>query len=135
MTVFWIYVALSNVLFVRTLSAGIDPSGTANYFASWEPRVLQHIFLYPLLVTCLWKSVRVGWSPLWRAIPIQLLLSITFAVSATPLLAVAENMMSPVGWRVPQEIPEILGALFSGTRKALWIAGTTNFELTYGCSR
>lgn len=131
-TVFWIYVALSNVLFVRTLSAGIDPAGTANYFASWEPRVLQHVFLYPLLVACLWKSVRVGWSPLWRAIPIQLLLSITFAVSATPLLAIAENMMSPVGWRVPQDLAEILGALFSGTRQVLWIAGTTNFELTYG---
>jgi hypothetical protein len=131
-TVFWVYVTLSNVLYVRTLSAGIDPSGTANYFAPGEARVLQHLFLYPILVGCLWASLRVGWQPLWRAVPLQFLLSLPFAVLATPMLAVAENLISPTGYRVPQELPEILIVMSSGARRLLWISGTTNFELTYG---
>jgi signal transduction histidine kinase len=131
-TVFWIYVTVSNLLYMRSLSAGIDPSGVANFFASSEPRLLQHAFLYPLLLACLWASVRVGWRPLWRSIPLQLLLSVVFAISATPLLAIAENVVTADGWRVPQDIPGILAALFSGTRWSLWIAGATKFELTYG---
>jgi sensor histidine kinase YesM len=55
-----------------------------------------------------------------------------FAVSATPLLAIAENLVSPEGWRVLQDLPEIIAALFSGARRSFWIAGTTSFELTYG---
>jgi sensor histidine kinase YesM len=62
----------------------------------------------------------------------QFLLSLIFAVSATPLLAVSENLVDSEGWHVPQDFPQILIALFSGTRKSLWIAGATNFELTYG---
>lgn len=131
-TVFWIYVTVSNVLYMRSLSAGIDPAGTADFFASSEPRILQHAFLYPLLLACLWASVRIGWSSLWRSIPLQLLLSVVFAVSATPFLAIAENVVTADGWEVPHDVPGILGALFSGTRWSLWIAGATNFELTCG---
>ena len=127
-TAFWIYVALTNVLYVRGLSAGLDPSGAANYFAPWQARVLQHALLYPVLVACLWASLRIGWTPFSWTVPLQFLLSMLFAIAATPLLAVAENIVDPEGWRVPQDLLAILIPLFSGTRKSLWIAGTTSLS-------
>jgi len=34
--------------------------------------VLQHLFLYPFLVLCVLGSVRVGWTPMWRTVPLQI---------------------------------------------------------------
>ena len=71
LTVYWCYVALSNVLWAHSLQAAM--ASDEHVFAPAVPRLLQHLFLYPVLIGCVWGSLRVGWQRLWRALPLQLL--------------------------------------------------------------
>jgi Histidine kinase len=130
-TAYWVYVTLSNILYTRSLSAGIDPTGAANFFAPWTARVLQHVLLYPLLLGAMWISLRVGWKPVWRAVPIQVIVGLLFSGLATPLLAISEHLFSgsltEYGY-----VEESVRIFFTRERLSLWLAGWTNFELTYG---
>jgi len=139
LTVFWIYVTVSNVLYARSMSLEFDPDGTRRLFAHWDARVVQHLILFPLLLGAIWVSLRVGWRPAWRAVPMQLLLGLIFCSVASPLLHDSESIMAawhghPVTtWmQVPhghgpdeQEKPE-------GLISPAWVGSATSFFLTYG---
>src|SRR5215472_4184529 len=60
LTLFWIYVTLSNVLYTHFLSLALDPADANHYFSDWDVRVLQHVFLYPILLGAIWASLRLG---------------------------------------------------------------------------
>src|ERR1700754_4370727 len=74
LTTFWIYVALSNVLYAASMQASFASMTPGRYFAPWDARVLQHLLLYPVLILCILGSLRVGWTPMWRAVPLQIAL-------------------------------------------------------------
>jgi hypothetical protein len=122
LTAFWVYVTLSNVLYARSMSATLDPSGTGHLFAPWTARVLQHLILYPVLVVCVRASLRVGWRPLLRTLPVQLLLALVFAALAAPLLGGSEVLIGNHESMKHNVVPEM----------PLWIASATGFLLTYG---
>src|ERR1700688_730751 len=52
LTAFWVYVALSNVLYANSMQAMLTTIRFGNVFAPWDARLLQHVLLYPLLLTC-----------------------------------------------------------------------------------
>ena len=129
-TAFWIYVAASNVLYANSMQANLSALHVAHFFAGWPARLLQHLFLYPELLACVWASLRVGWQPLGRRLPQQVLLALAFAISANPLLGVGEMLagegddwshsaMSPMGHD-------------PGSEWLTWLASATLFLLTYG---
>jgi hypothetical protein len=131
LSVYWCYVALSNVLYAHTMQATITEQMV---FAPPLPRLLQHAFLYPLLIGGAWISLRVGWQPAWRAAPIQVLLGLVFAICSRPLLLLGD-MLGGHGhdaWSGPNPEPMGLAAHFSGIGLANWIASTLSFLLTYG---
>jgi len=132
LTLFWIYVTLSNVLYIRSLSEGIDPAGEYRFFAAWPARVLQHAFLYPVLVTCIWNSLRLGWEPFRRRAPLQVLLGLAFASLATPFLAMAEHVTSPQAEATTAYMTKSWLEFVQETHLSLWVSGTINFLLTYG---
>ncbi len=136
LTLFWIHVMLLNVLYATNMSVALDPRGVNHYFAGWDARVLQHVFLYPVLVGAIWVSLRLGWRPAWRTVPLQILVGIAFAALAEPFLGIAE------GWLEPQTIVtagsyashSTLVApflIFGGRDRSLWIASSTSFFLSY----
>ncbi|HEY0766759.1 MAG TPA: histidine kinase, partial [Steroidobacteraceae bacterium] len=87
---------------------------------------IQHLLLYPLFVLCMWRSLRTGWRPLWRAVPIQLLCALGFAVLAAPCLVVGEYVLGQTMHDEKQ------GDFFMGPEIPTWIASATNFLVTYG---
>lgn len=133
LTVFWIYVAFSNVLYANSMQASFNSMpGQFHVFAPSSARLLQHLLIYPVLLLCTWASLRIGWRSLWRKLPIQLALAIVFAVLAKPALGVAEVLIGPkelppnhvmqqgtLGWWDAYDIP-------------MWLASMTTFFLTYG---
>jgi Histidine kinase len=132
LTVFWIYVALSNVLYANSMQASFDSMpGNPHVFAPSCARLLQHLFLYPLLLGCVWASGRIGWSALGRRLPLQLLLAVCFAVLAKPALTLAEYFTCD-----PMEREHIMKTggfmLFDFTDVPMWLASATTFLLTYG---
>ncbi|HEV2703804.1 MAG TPA: histidine kinase [Steroidobacteraceae bacterium] len=132
LTAFWIYVTVSNVLYAHNMSLFMDPGSRAHLFAPWPARSLQHLLLYPVLLLCVQVALRIGWRPLPRRAPLQVVLALVFALLASPLLGVSEHLMGDAGevtepddrmnmpWQGPQsELP-------------LRIASATSFLLTYG---
>ena len=132
LTAFWAYVTLSNVLYARSMSATLDPSGTEHFFAPWTVRILQHLFLYPVLIVCVRVSLRVGWRPARRSLLIQLLLALAFAAIAAPLLVAAEALMGDSDWIKHQGTSWSMNWHLTAPEIPLWIASATGFLLTYG---
>jgi hypothetical protein len=129
LSAFWVYVMLSNVLYARSMSASLDPMGSAHFFASWQARVLQHLFLYPILIGCVRASFRIGWRPAWRIWPIQILLAVIFAALAMPLLVVSETL---IGDPDHHDISMSMSSILHDSKFPMWVASTTNFLLAYG---
>jgi hypothetical protein len=133
LTLYWCYVALSNVLYASSMQATLEQQ---HVFASWPARVLQHLFLYPFLVGCVWTSLRVGWQPAWRALPMQLLLCLGFAILARPALGMGEwlngqppSMQHPMAGEPQVHSHGMLSAITDGGL-ANWIASALGFVLT-----
>ena len=132
LTVFWLYVTVSNVLYAHNMSLSLDPGGSQHLFAAWPARSMQHLLLYPVLLLCVELSMRIGWRPGPQRVPLQAVLALVFALLASPLLGVSEHLLGDsmemsrpddrmnMPWQGPQsELP-------------LRIASATNFLLTYG---
>ena len=136
LTVFWIYVALSNVMYANNMQASLSSMNMEHVFAAWDARLLQHLMLYPLFILCMWRSLRIGWQPLWRAIPLQVLCALGFAVIASPALVLGEYTSSL--WH-PEYMKHGMDkdwsswqAFMSSGKIPTWIASATSFLVTYG---
>ena len=93
LTGFWIYVALSNLMYANTMGESLKQFSVTDFFAPWDARLIQHLILYPLFILCAWTSLHIGWRPLWRTLPIQLSCALGFAVLAAPALVLGEMVM------------------------------------------
>jgi two-component system, LytTR family, sensor kinase len=135
LSAFWVYVALSNVLYAHSMALAFDPDGTHQFFANWRARVLQHVFLYPVLLACVSASLRVGWRPLRLAIPIQLALGLFFAALASPVLGMCEWLVGEGKMHTePWSAAGFGGSMAIKTHHdfSTWIAGGTLFLASYG---
>lgn len=135
-TAFWAYVAASNVIYAHSMQESLNAIHMASFFAGWEARLLQHLFLYPLLVAGVWGSLRIGWQPLGRCLPVQALIGGAFAAAASPALWLGEWFMSD---SAPPHHYEESWASASGVMHQMpggelpvWLASATTFLLTYG---
>jgi hypothetical protein len=133
LTAFWIYVACSNVLYANSMQASISISmmSEKHVFAPPGARLLQHLFLYPVLLLCVWVSLRVGWQSFWRKLPIQLMVALVFAVLAHPALAAGEYITGDPEIKAHTLHAGSMG-LWSGEDMPTWLASATTFLLTYG---
>ena len=106
LTTFWCYVALSNVLYANSMQLSLsNVAPLVHVYAHWDARLLQHLFLYPLLVLCVWVSMSLGWRAPLRRIPVQLLIALAFATIASPALMVGEYLTGASGMvDVPESV-------------------------------
>jgi hypothetical protein len=136
LTAFWCYVALSNVMYANNMQASLSVMKIAQVFAPWDARILQHLMLYPLFILSMRGSLRSGWQPLWRAIPLQLLCALGFAVLASPALVLGEYLTAH--WHGNEwkhdEWDKEWGSwqAFSTYEIPIWVASITSFLVTYG---
>ena len=134
LTAFWVYVALSNVLYANSMQAMLASLRAGYVFAPWDARLLQHVVLYPILLACVWASLRVGWQPVWRTAPIQIACALAFSVLAAPALMFAEIVLGHMLWHQwpAQAMHPGFAGFVSGPAIPLWLASATSFFLTYG---
>ena len=136
LTAFWIYVALSNVLYANSMQASFSNMKMERVFAPWDARLIQHLVLYPLFLLSMWRSMRTGWQPLWRAIPLQLLCALGFAVLASPSLVLGEYLTHE--WHREEwthsDFVKTWGSWqgFATHEIPIWVASITSFLVTYG---
>jgi hypothetical protein len=139
LTVFWIYVALSNVMYANNMQASLSMKKIEHVFAAWDARLLQHLLLYPLFILCMWRSLRTGWQPLWRAVPVQLLCALGFAVLASPALVLGEHLTAhwhgtyaEHGGMAGMDEDWSSWHAFKANEIPIWLASITSFLVTYG---
>ncbi|HYB34216.1 MAG TPA: histidine kinase [Steroidobacteraceae bacterium] len=136
LTVFWVYVALSNVMYANNMQASLSVMNVEHVFANWDARILQHLILYPLFILSMRGSLRTGWQPPWRAWPLQLLLALGFAVLAAPALVGGEYLTShwhgedAAAHSMKEEWSSWQG--FATHEIPVWLASITSFLVTYG---
>jgi Histidine kinase len=128
---FWVYVTVSNLLYGYSMRAGIARVSTVMLFAAWDARLLQHLFLLPLLLVSYWASLRVQWRPLLLTLPLQLILGVVFSAAAYPALILAQVMFGR------EDLHEMAGMahLHSWVDPfflSLWLASFVNFLPAYG---
>lgn len=134
-TVFWVYVAVSDVLYANRMQASLTAMHVGHLFAPWQARLLQHLLLYPALLGCMWTSLTLGWQPILKRLPVQILLGAGFAVLGEPSLWLGVSAL--IGFH--QATHAFLSGLGHGPQVLsivpvleIWVASCTNFLLTYG---
>src|SRR3981081_1661938 len=132
LTAFWIYVALSNVMYANNMQASLSSMKMERVFAPWDARLIQHLLLYPLFLLSMWRSLRTGWRPLWKTVPIQLLCAVGFAVLASPALVLGERLVGDWGHEHKAGSAHAWTDFIGGPELPTWIASATNFLVTYG---
>jgi len=136
LTAFWIYVALSNLMYANSMQASLTVQNIHHVFASWDARVIQHLLLYPVFMLSMRGALRTGWEPIWRALPLQLLCALGFAVLASPTLWFGEYVTGLAhGTHMMQDPMEKDWGSWSGfvTHEVpIWLASITSFLVTYG---
>ena len=134
LTAFWIYVALSNVMYANNMQASLSQMKIEHVFANWDARIIQHLVLYPLFILCMWVSLRTGWQRLWRALPVQLLCALGFAILASPALVLGEFLTSHWHGAAHDKMDEDWASWhsFATHQVPIWIASITSFLVTYG---
>ena len=144
LTAFWVYVAISNVMYANNMQASLSSMKVEHVFAPADARLLQHLLLYPLFIFFMWRSLRVGWRPLWRTLPPQLLFALVFVVLASPALMIGEILTSkwygmPDASMTGGSMPggtmahgwPSLHEFLTGSELPTWVASATNFLVTY----
>jgi sensor histidine kinase YesM len=100
-------------------------------FAPWNARVLQHVFLLPLILVSYWASLRIQWKPVLVALPLQLILGLAFAGLAYPAMIIAEMIVGDSQWH-QQAHAHSSSPLADPMVLSLWFASFVNFLPTYG---
>jgi hypothetical protein len=128
---FWAYATLSNVLWAYGMRTGIAKVTNLPLFSPWDARVLQHVYLLPLILVSYWASMRIQWRPLLIAVPLQIVLALSFAALAYPALILGEYTVADHVWHA--QLAEHGQNPFSDPMvMSLWLASFVSFLPTYG---
>ena len=128
---FWGYVTLSNVLYAYAMRTGIAKVTNLPLFAPWDARVLQHVFLLPLIMVCYWASMRIQWRPLLVALPLQIALAMALASLAYPAMMLGEYAVLDQLWH-SQAQKHAENPLADPMVMSMWFASFVSFLPTYG---
>jgi hypothetical protein len=132
LTAFWAYVTLTNVLWGTSMQASLASIGVTHIFAPWNARLVQHVILYPPLIGSMWMSRRIGWQPLWRAVPLQLVCGLAFSALANPVMDVSEKLVGMSSWQhIGLPSLSTSGDDYPGQQAFLWVASVASFLINY----
>jgi hypothetical protein len=129
---FWVYVALSNVLYAYSMRIGISHITNVSLFASWDARLLQHLFLLPILLVSFWASLRIQWRPLLLTLPLQAILGTVFAAIAYPAMLLAQMALGDEDWHDMALKHMDSNPWLDPSFLSLWMASFVSFLPTYG---
>jgi signal transduction histidine kinase len=128
---FWVYVALSNILYAYSMKTGMARMTNVPLFARWDARLVQHALLLPILIVSYWASLRVQWRPLYVAIPLQVVLGSVFAAMAYPAMILSQMTLGSPEWH-DTAMRSVSDPWLDPMFLSLWVASFVSFLPTYG---
>jgi signal transduction histidine kinase len=127
---FWTYAALSNVLYAHSFGTSLTQLQVDDLFASWQPRLLQHLLLLGPLIGCFWLSLRLGWRPSWWKLPVQSTIAVGF--SALPHWALMISLSISYAISGAEYHDKAGPFTYDDTTTAFWVASGTSSLVQYG---
>ena len=136
LTAFWIYVALSNVMYANNMQASLSSQKIEHVFAPWDARAGAA----PAAVSAV-HPVHVGLAAHRLAarcgarVPMQLLCALGFAVLASPALVIGRaSLTEPLARTCRRNSTAGYGLrkFMTGAEMPTWLASITSFLVTYG---
>jgi Histidine kinase len=131
-SLFWLFVTLSDVLYAYGMRTGIARVTDVPLFAAWDARVLQHVLLLPFLAISFWASLRMQWRPLPVTIPLQIILGCAFAAAAYPAMIVSELLLGSPDWHKHVMDSDSSSFYLDPFFVSFWIASFVSFLPAYG---
>jgi sensor histidine kinase YesM len=128
---FWVYVALSNILYAYSMRLGMSRVTNVSVFAAWDARLLQHLVLLPVLLVSFWASLRIQWRPLLVALPLQVILGAVFSALAYPAMIVAQMTLGSSDMQ-EHAMNHVSDPWVDPFFLSLWMASFVSFLPTYG---
>jgi hypothetical protein len=128
---FWVYVALSNILYAYSMRTGMSRMTNVPLFAPWDARLLQHLVLLPVLVVSYWASLKVQWRPLLVALPLQLILGAVFAAVAYPAMIIAQMTLGGADWH-DAAMNTVSDPWLDPMFRSMWLASFVSSLPSYG---
>jgi hypothetical protein len=128
---FWVYVALSNILYAYSMRMGMSRMTSVSVFAAWDARLLQHVILWPVLLVSFWASLRIQWRPFLVAVPLQVILGAVFAALAYPAMIAAEMVLGSSDIQ-EHAMHHVSDPWLDPFFLSLWVASFVSFLPTYG---
>lgn len=132
LTVFWVYVTATNILWGASMRESLAATGGKLVFSPWDARLAQHLVLYPALIGGMWISRRIGWQPLWRALPLQVMCALIFSALGNPAMNIGEAAVGMHSWHENTgQGPWIASDDYPGQQSLLWVASAVSFLIDY----
>jgi hypothetical protein len=128
---FWVYVALSNILYAYSMRTGMARMTNVSLFAAWDARLMQHLLLLPVLLVSFWASLRIQWRPLLLTLPLQLILGGIFAALAYPTMIIAQMTLGAPEWH-DMSMKHVSEPWVDPFFLSLWVASVVSFLPAYG---
>ena len=128
---FWAFVTRANIVYAYGMRLALGAANADTHFASWDARVLQHLFLLPVFLAAVWTSLRIQWRPPWLAVPLQCGLGIAFAGIAYPALILGIRIAGSSDFDQHMQ-QHALHGLFTQSFLSLWLASFVSFLPAYG---
>src|ERR1700675_5053815 len=125
---FWVYVTVSNLLYGYSMRTGFARVTNVEVFASWDQRLLQHVFLLPMVIVSFWASLKVQWRPLLIALPLQVILGGVFAAAAYLVMILSEVIVGRSEMH-GTAISHVMGAWSDPWWATLWLPRFAGFFL------
>ena len=95
------------------------------------PRAAARLSLLPLILVSYWASMRIQWRPLLVALPLQIILALSFAALAYPAMILGEFTVADHAWH--EQLAEHGHNPFADPMvMSLWLASFVSFLPTYG---
>src|SRR5450631_2365612 len=128
---FWVYVALSNILYAYSMRTGMARMTNVSLFAAWDSRLMQHLLLLPVLLVSFWASLRIQWRPLLLTLPLQLILGGVCAALNKTAMIVAQMTLGAPEWQ-DMSMKHVSDPWLDPFFLSLWLASVVSFLPTYG---
>jgi len=125
-SLFWAYVTLTDIVYHQGLSIELRELTSVMMYAPWQQRLLQHVFMLPLLLLCYSMALRLGWRPVARRVPQQLALALGFSLLAFWMMLSGNFMLHMVF-----NTPAVPFAVVTKGDWAVWVSSTATTLLSY----
>jgi Histidine kinase len=127
-SLFWTYVALTDLVYHEGMRIELNElNPTAMLFLPWQQRLMQHVFMLPVLLVCYSTAVRIGWRPLSRRVPQQLALALGFSLLMYWMMSVSGLLRHAVFGTHSEPF-----GLFTKGDWAVWVSSAVTTLLAYG---